>query len=138
MKSEIRAIVEGLLKKSREDKVAWVHASTVGRLTSEEGVDPSSEDYAVNTPSYTINVFKTIDISPSGPKRVIRINILNELGDVVTNHTANEDEKEYPMMEELIELARNSVIGEERVLKKIMEGLSKPGIFGSTDDEVPF
>src|SRR5690349_5426893 len=117
MKDELKPIVQGLVKKSLEDKVAWVHASAVSRLNEEAEIPTGAEDYAVSTSSYTINLFRITDVTPESHKMVIRINILNEVGDVVTSDAVAEDEEEYGMMENLLNLARKAALGEERVLK---------------------
>jgi hypothetical protein len=138
MKDEIRAVIEGLLKKSQEDKVAWVHASTLDSTNPDEApVDPAAADYAVSTSSFTINVFRSRLGRDNAPKHSIRVNFLNEVGSVVSSDVASEGEEDYLLMENLLKMAEKYVLGadEERVLKRILDGLNKPGVFGSTDTE---
>jgi hypothetical protein len=137
MKPEIRAIVEGLLRKSKEDKVAWVHASTLANLNAETEINPSEQDFAVSTANFTINLYYSLSDDPD-QNRPIRLNILNEMGELVTFDVIYDFEEEYDLMVELVSLARKYVRGEDKLLKKIMEGLQKPGVFGLNDDDVPF
>src|SRR5687768_16716489 len=108
MKDELKPIVEGLLKKSEVNQVAWAHASTVGAFRDAE-IEQSAEDYAVSTPSYTINLFRVSQRIDSEHKVGIRFNILNEVGELVTGDTLYKDEPEYPVLENLLDLARKHV-----------------------------
>jgi pyruvate carboxylase len=146
MNEDTRPIIEGLLKKAREDKVAWVHASTIGRLNYEAPIDPADEDFAVNTSSFTINVFRITTVANETVKHGVRINIVNEQGNVIMTDIAYPGDNMYTALAELITLARKAITHEDEILKKIMDGLNKPGVFGSTDsnpatdddDDVPF
>jgi hypothetical protein len=136
MKDELKPIIEGLLTKSRLKQVAWRHASTMSTF-SDVSIDPSDEDYAVSTSSYTLNLFRTLPSPDNQHKFGVRLNILNDAGHVVTGDTIYEGDPEYPAMNLLLDLAREAALGASNILKNIIENLKKPGVFGSTDTEPP-
>lgn len=134
MKEEIKGIILGLIEKTEKDEVNWSHVNDTN-LIQEEGPSTIKDDFAVSTSDYSINIFQASDSLENGlTLNAIRMNIHNSRGDIVTQVIVREDESDYLMIKKLLVLARQYVLGEDRLLRTIKGNLSKPGVLGKEDE----
>lgn len=133
MKEEIKTIILGLIEKTQKNQVNWVHINETNLIQNEEGPSNIEDDYAVSTSSFSINIFKKERVN----KSAIRLNILNDRGNLVTYIEAEKGESDYILLSDLLTITKKYVLGEDRLLNNIKEDLAKPGVLGKVDD-VPF
>jgi hypothetical protein len=126
MNKDLLEIVNGLIEKSKEKGVLWVHGSSLSETNLEGNVTPEDEDFAVHTPTYTINIFKR-----SVPAPGIGLNIHNEFGNIVTQENLTPDDSDFDKLWELFTLAKRYVFDEDKLLEKIKESLKSPGVLGA-------
>lgn len=122
MNKVIKDIALGLLQKSKNGQVNWVHFNSTN-LVGPEGPSQIDDDYAVNTPNFSINIFA---IHESG----IRINIHNEMGDLVSFDVVGYNDPDYALMDSLLQSAKEYLMDENELLKTIKSDLAKPGTIG--------
>ena len=122
MNSDVLEIVRGLLEKSKKDEVKWVHASQVSQLNVDGMESSLTDDYAVSTQSFTINIYK-LESRGNGE---IQLNFHNSFGDSVTVVSALPGDFDYEILEKVLNLAAKYVKGEELLLKTILKDLKAP------------
>src|SRR5688572_30387134 len=106
MNQDMKDIILALIEKSKAKQVHWVHARTIEAINPDnDDPDPAAEDFAVHTPTYTINLYR----SPNHP--TIRLLIYNEEADLVTNEPVSPDDPFFSKMRELLDLARRYALG---------------------------
>lgn len=132
MNKDVLEIVNGLTEKSEQKKVIWVHASSVNALNLEYPIELTSEDFAVHSSTYTINIFRRTKDNGVG------INIHNDEGTLVTSEMVTPDDPDHKIADKLLGLARKYALGEDKLLREITESLKKPGVIGGDNDEFPF
>jgi hypothetical protein len=115
--SQIREILEGLLRKSDAGGVKWVNSQSVGMEPVME------EDYLVALPDSSINVYKL-------PDDELRLNILNSEGDVVLSVGTSDTPDSKDLLQKLLHSARNSVLNVEGTLASIQKALRSDDVIG--------
>jgi hypothetical protein len=116
---DIRPLVFALINKSEIRKVNWKHASE----SMPESLD---EDYIVNGPKSSINIFK----SDNG---IINFHVLNDRGDIIVKFETLPEERDYEKLEKLLELAKKKSLNLEDTIKDLLNSINNSDVFG--DDE---
>ncbi len=129
MNKDMKDVVLALLEKSKAKEVRWVHASTVDDINPEGMIPMDAQDFAVHTPSYTINIYR------SDSDGTIRLLLYNEFANLVTNEPVSTDDPFYSTMAELVDLARRYALDEDKLLRRIKASLKESGVLGSSKPE---
>lgn len=119
---KIRKILEGLLEKSEAGRVKWVDSRSVGM---EHVMD---QDYIVALPDSSINIFVVKD--------GVRVNFLNSEGDVVASIESAEDAETGPLLERLLQSARNSVLDLDGTLDSLLDAISSDEEIGGATPNI--
>jgi hypothetical protein len=124
---KIKDIVFSLYKRTLAGEVNWASS----------GMDPKDEDYTVNFPSSSINIFRTAGGFDNNPG--ILLNIINNKGDVVFSDFLATDDPEYHIYNNIINTIRSEKLNVAGTLEDIRNSLKDSGSIGQKDDsELPF
>lgn len=122
---DVKDIMLNLLEKSNEGKINWVHASDAFPDES-----PYEKDFVLNTKNSSLNIFLTID-------HTIRVNFLNDKGDIVLFFETAPDEEDYEILSEILDSAHYRYLNKDGViedLRKFIENINE----GEDDGLIPF
>jgi hypothetical protein len=130
---EIKKIVDLLIKNTNEDKVNWESAFDAGFNSARE-----TDDYIVNMPDYSINVFQYVNSNDYG------ISILGQRGETLYHSQISVEDIEYDQMEKLFFAAKRKVAKIDEIIDDLEQALKSGKTIGKTrnneieDDDLPF
>ena len=135
LESKVEEIIRGLIRKSKEDQVSWYPADDLG-------IRPSGyDDYAVNLPDHTLNVWKT---DPDEQGNVgVAFTILDGSGGVIYRVTAEPADPMYSVLDELLDLARYKARKLGELFDFLKESMATDDVIGLgpnviEEGEIPF
>ena len=122
--TDIRELLSDLLRRSKKKEVNWIDSST-----------GSSEDYTVNLPAASINIWVSPDGDISGA-------ILNSKARPISTFSSGSIPEDFLLLQELLESARRKVLSVDETIADIRRALRNDGEVGvpskKQDDDPPF
>jgi hypothetical protein len=128
--SEVRALVQDLLARTRDGDVNWYPSSDLGLLPSQ------FDDYAVSLPDYAVNVFRRDD--------TLNFNIYDSQAELIYHADAEPGTRDWELLDNLLNDAKFKARRVQDALARIREAIAAPGVVGSrlppppAEEEIPF
>lgn len=130
--AEFRPIVEALYAKAKANQVNWIVAADLG-------VGSQEDDFVVSLADYAINVY-------SNNEGQAALTVLDSRGKQVINFTLDSSDKDFGMINEMIDIAARKVSGVDEALIALRRAITQEGPVGKPnpprlrdeDDDLPF